>query len=69
MTVALVGGLARFVAALPKEGGARFAPSPANTFAVLEAFNPLTKPTEVSENQSVAKVAQALQEYLGVDVH
>ena len=44
-------------------------PSPAKTFAVLEAFNPLTKPTEVSENESVAKLTQTLQKYLGVDAH
>ena len=38
MAVALVGGLARFVAALPTEGVALFVPSPAHTFAVLESF-------------------------------
>ncbi len=69
MAVALVGGLARFVAGLATEGGACFVPSPANTFAVLEAFDPLTKPTEVSENESVAKLTHALQKYLCVDAH
>ena len=47
-------------------GVALFVPSPANTFAVLEAFDPLTKPTEVSKNESVAKLTRALQTYLGV---
>jgi len=61
--------LTRFVATLPKTDGARFVPSTANTLAVLEAFNPLTTPTEVSENETVAKLTNSLQKFLGVDAH
>jgi hypothetical protein len=69
LAVILVGGHARFVQALDRNNETYevnwFTPSPVDTYhRDLTAVDPLSSPTEVSDNPSVAKLTKALQHYL-----
>lgn len=66
LTVALVGGLARFMEALDTEQAAWFVPTPSPIYDELITYIPLSAPTAISENASVAELTNALQGYLQI---